>query len=140
MAAPNEWRGERRIESEGGAAIIAVTHDGIARMRAALGVASSGDLLDALARLDHAVLGKALDACETVEGDPRAVLAAARGIGGLDAIADALIGMVLGQTPEERDAEKKRLAAQEEARLILAVRMAMADATPKAPVTSSGME
>lgn len=123
----NVWRGERRIESDGGEAVIAVTHDGIAAMMDALKVRSANELIMAIATLDVRAIRKAVGACETVSGDPAAVVSGARGAAGLDAIADNLIGMIKGQTPEEQQAEKERLAALEETRAVLAVRSAMAE-------------
>lgn len=136
----NVWRGDRRIESDGGDAVIAVTHDGIAGMMDALKVRSVNDLIVALAGLDIRVLRKAVSACEAVEGDPAAVVNGARGAAGLDPIADNLIGMIKGQTPEEQQSEKERLAALEEARAVLAVRGAMAELMSemrKAPAPST---
>lgn len=123
----NIWRGQRRIESEGGEAVLAVTHDGIAAMMDAMKVRSANELIMTIATLDVREIRKAVKACEIVSGDPAEVVEGARGASGLDGIADNLIGMIKGQTPEEQQAEKERLAALEETRAVLAVRSAMAE-------------
>lgn len=126
-ASANKWRGERVLQAadDGPKAIVAATHEAIAKAADAAGDGTLEGLMTAIASLHPAKLRTIVQALEAVDGDPLAVLDTAPGANGLDAIADTLVGLIKGQTEEEQAEEKKRSAAYADASQAAIIQMAM---------------
>lgn len=126
----NIWRGERRIEITAAngtvlSAIVAVNHDQMARAFDAVGAPSGAEFVAKVLALKAQDLRAILSCVEAVEGDPVALVDAARGLDGLDAIADVLIGLFKGQTEQEQALEKKLYHDQQLAAQVAVMRVVM---------------
>jgi len=120
MSAANIWRGERVIRArlaDGNylTSTLGATHDNLSRAMGALSVTSLQELRSALMSLDATRMKTFAACCDVVDGNPADVILAAPGAQGLDAIADALIGLLMGQTEEEQMLEKKLFVQNQEA-------------------------